>query len=127
MNEENQDKCESGFERLSEQIKGVSKQKDEGVCDFTSTEMPKYKCIKEVWALKIARIILDSDLARFGNRGTDGSAILYPKNTLYAPFEVPADYVRKHDPQPGGYYVVYKGGYKSFSPAQAFEEGYIPV
>ena len=33
--------------------------------------------------------------------------------------------LKKHDPQIGGYYVVYPGdGYKSWSPAQAFEEGY---
>jgi hypothetical protein len=30
----------------------------------------------------------------------------------------------KHKPEVGGYYVVYKEGYKSFSPAGAFEEGY---
>jgi hypothetical protein len=30
-------------------------------------------------------------------------------------------------PQPGGYFVVYKDGYKSFSPAKAFEEGYTRI
>jgi len=33
----------------------------------------------------------------------------------------------KHKPEVGGYYVVYADGYKSFSPAQAFEEGYTRV
>ena len=33
----------------------------------------------------------------------------------------------KHDPQAGGYYVVYADGYQSFSPAQAFEEGYTRI
>ena len=27
----------------------------------------------------------------------------------------------------GGYYVVYEDGYKSFSPAGAFESGYTPL
>ena len=33
----------------------------------------------------------------------------------------------KHQPTVGGYYVVYKDGYKSFSPADAFESGYTRV
>jgi hypothetical protein len=32
--------------------------------------------------------------------------------------------MHKHKPQVGGYYVLYKDGYASFSPASAFEEGY---
>ena len=32
--------------------------------------------------------------------------------------------MEKHKPHAGGYYVVYDDGYKSFSPAKAFEEGY---
>ena len=30
-------------------------------------------------------------------------------------------------PEVGGYYVVYEDGYKSFSPAGAFESGYTPL
>ena len=30
-------------------------------------------------------------------------------------------------PRVGGYYVVYADGYKSFSPATAFEEGYTKI
>ncbi len=58
------------------------------------TPMPKYRCHKEVWALKIADVI---------------------------------KYVRKHDPKPGGYYVVYEDGYTSWSPADAFEGGYTRI
>jgi len=84
-------------------------------------ELPKYRCHKEVWALKIAAVSIPG----LGpNEETDGSKVLMPEDKRYAPFKVDPDYVRKHDPQPGGYYVVYKGGYKSFSPADAFEEGY---
>jgi hypothetical protein len=79
-------------------------------------EMPKYKSHKEVWALKINSIFKDGGEA-------DGSAIITPEEEGYAPFKVDADYLQKHNPQVGGYYVVYKDGYKSFSPAEAFEEG----
>lgn len=91
-------------------------------------EMPRYKCHKEVWALKIAEVKLDSDAARAENRETDGSATLvFVEASVYAPIKVDSDYVRKHNPQPGGYYVVYADGYKSFSPAKAFEDGYTRV
>lgn len=88
-------------------------------------EMPKYKCHKQVHALKIASIELDIDKAKLeGNRETDGSAVIVPVESGYAPFKVDHDFIRKHNPQPGGYYVVYEDGYQSFSPAKAFEDGY---
>jgi len=92
--------------------------------DIASAEMPRYKCHKEVWALKIASIEFDRDKASTENRETDGSATITPEEDGYAPFKVPHDYVRKHKPEAGGYYVVYADGYKSFSPAKAFEDGY---
>lgn len=87
-------------------------------------EMPRYKCHKEVRALKIGKIERDSDKASDENRETDGSAIITPVEAIYAPFRVDYNYVKKHNPQVGGYYVLYKDGYQSYSPAQAFEEGY---
>lgn len=89
-----------------------------------SVEMPRYKCHKEVWALKIKAIAFDIDAARIENRETDGSAVITPEERGYGPFRVDHDYVRKHNPQAGGYYVVYRGGYKSWSPAREFEDGY---
>ena len=76
-------------------------------------EMPKYKCHKEVHALKIKHI----DHMEHG-------AIITPEENNYAKFEVSSVYVKAHNPKEGGYFVVYKKGYKSFSPADAFEEGY---
>lgn len=90
--------------------------------DNVDREMPKYKCHKEVHALKIAKIIFDSELAC--GRETDGSAMIYPIEDGYAPFRVEAEYLRKHNLQVGGYYVVYEDGYESYSPAKAFEDGY---
>ena len=89
--------------------------------------MPRYKCHKEVWALKIERIEYDQTKARAEGRETDGSAMIVPADPRYAPFRVEQAYLRKHDPHFGGYYVVYEDGYKSFSPASAFEEGYTRV
>lgn len=83
----------------------------------TSIEMPKYKCIKDVWALKIKSIITDGD----------GGATIIPEEPEYAPFKVSFEYISKHKPQVGGYYIVYKDGYKSFSPAKAFDEGYVLI
>jgi len=88
-------------------------------------EMPRYRCHKEVRALKIKAIAHGA-----GGRTadmeeeTDGGAIIFPENQGYAPFRVEPEYVKKHKPQAGGYYVVYDDGYKSWSPAKAFEEGY---
>lgn len=72
-------------------------------------EMPRYTCHKQVWALKI--------------KAVDGET-LTPADEGYAPFNVDAEYLGKHRPEVGGYYVVYADGYKSYSPAKAFEEGY---
>lgn len=90
-------------------------------------EMPKYQSHKQVWALKIASIEFDSDKATQENRETDGSATITPEDEGYAPFKVDANYVHKHKPQAGGYYVVYKDGYRSWSPAEAFEDGYTRI
>ena len=83
-------------------------------------ELPRYKSHKEVWALQIESIKRDGEGE---NRDSDGSAMITPKEEGYAPFKVSADYMHKHKPEVGGYYVVYKDGYESFSPAKAFEEG----
>ena len=87
-------------------------------------ELPKYQSHKQVWAFKIKKIVLDSDLAREENRETNGKATITPENDAYAPFDVDGSYLRKHEPKEGGYYVVYEDGYKSFSPADVFEKGY---
>lgn len=89
------------------------------VTSGASMEMPRYRSHKTVWALKIADISYGS-----GSAPRDGSATITPFEDGYAPFKVSAAYVLKHVPQIGGYYVQYADGYQSYSPAQAFEEGY---
>jgi hypothetical protein len=51
-------------------------------------------------------------------------AIITPEENGYTAFPVSTEYVRKHKPVVGGYWVQYADGYQSFSPANAFEEGY---
>jgi len=90
-------------------------------------EMPLYKCHKEVWALKIKEIrqAAPADQER---RHAGGDWLLIPEDPGYGPVCVGHDeYVVKHKPQAGGYYVVYDDGYKSYSPAKAFEDGYAPI
>lgn len=79
-------------------------------------QLPEWQCHKKVWAFKIFNI-----LERKGETGyvsyvlSDGaSAVVY----------VSMEYVEKHKPEVGGYYVRYQDGYESYSPAGAFEEGY---
>ncbi len=80
--------------------------------------LPRYKCHKEVYALKIAGIY---------HPGLDASAVLSFAEPGYEPHEVAPDWFQKFEPKVGMYYVVYDDGYTSVSPAKAFEEGYTRV
>lgn len=82
--------------------------------------MPRYRCHKEVYALKI-RNVVPQDVP---GDPQDSSALLVPEDGRYAPFRVSAEYMKRHNPQPGGWFVVYADGYQRFSPAAAFESGY---
>lgn len=86
-------------------------------------EMPKYQSHKKVWALKIKEAKFEED---------DGTLYLSFVEEAYAPIEIkPDDSSRiakamlsaeiKGDT---GYYVVYEGGYRSWSPTAEFEAGY---
>ena len=119
LNREFKDAHEIRVRSLSDAIAGAE-------ASAASSEMPHYRCHKEVWALKIERVQLDTDDARIEGRETDGSARLFVEGP-YSTVRVDAEYVRKHQPLSGGYYVVYKDGYASFSPAEAFESGYTRI
>lgn len=80
-----------------------------------SMEMPRYKCHKTVHALKIGEV----------RHAPNGVIDFVPVDGRYAPIEITREWFDKHAPAPGGYYVVYDDGYKSYSPAKAFEEGYV--
>ena len=93
-------------------------------------EMPKYKCHKEVWALKIAKITYHAHantevtIEEFAKTDEFSGGHIFAENEKFAPIAFDADYYHKHHPECGGYYVVYADGYVSFSPAEAFESGY---
>ena len=78
-----------------------------------TAELPRYRCHKDVWALKIKAVIPNP-------RGFE----LHFENERYVPHEVSSEWVVKHKPGSDGYFVVYADGYQSYSPAKAFEEGY---
>ena len=79
---------------------------------------PNYKCHKEVYAFKIRQIV---------HAIKDGSAKLFKEEAGEPPVIVDKAYMDKHKPFQDGYFVVYKDGYRSFSPAKAFEEGYAKI
>lgn len=43
------------------------------------------------------------------------------------PAQITAEFMGRHGPEVGGYFVEYADGYQSYSPAKAFEEGYRAV
>jgi len=82
--------------------------------------LPKYKCNKVVEAGRINNInVFDSDSNTALTLDVDGDY-----QTI---INVDGDYMNRHVPEVGGYYVKYKDGYESFSPAESFEEGYTPM
>jgi hypothetical protein len=92
----------------------------QGMCKAQDL-LPKYKCHKEVWAAKITEITQAPADQECMNAGGDwylhlegGSRVIVGHNKYYT----------KHLPEVGGYFVVYKDDYQSFSPADVFEDGY---
>jgi hypothetical protein len=77
-----------------------------------SVEMPRYRSHKQVWALKIEKV--EGDVIIFAEKG-------------YAPLVAEKGLFSRYTPVPGDYYVQYADGYKSISPAKAFEEGYTRI
>ncbi len=77
--------------------------------------MRMYKCIKTVGAFKIAKITAMPP-KEVNIEDAEGMGVL-----------VEDAYIEKHDPQVGGYYVRYEDNYESFSPAEAFEKGYVEI
>lgn len=82
-------------------------------------EMPKYKCHKEVHALQIERIV------ERPNNSID--LFFVDKNFVHMNLEGSEQARFVGIAEPLGYLVVYKDGYKSFSPQTAFEEGYTRI
>ena len=81
---------------------------------------PQYKSHKIVEAFKIGSMgPIGDGLRRLYSVPLTGEVTGYF-------VDVDLDYIEKHDPQVGGYYVRCPDGYESWSPAEAFESGYHP-
>ncbi len=82
-----------------------------------STEIPQYRCHKVVRAARITgfRQNGNADMPDLLLGEIGGIVSLLP------------DWHAKHKPEVGGYYVLYEDGYASFSPAEAFEDGYTRI
>lgn len=78
--------------------------------------LPRYSSHKIVRAAKISSIGPDTN-------GTHNLNLRLPNGDIQS-YGVSPDYVKKHEPKVGGYLVVYEDGYESWSPADAFEQGY---
>lgn len=81
--------------------------------------IPRYLCRKIVRALKIRRI--DEKLS------TPNIRAIGFENFEALDGLIVFDVRNKPVPSPGWYYVFYDNGYESFSPPDAFEEGYTPI
>ena len=76
-------------------------------------DLPHYKSHKVVGALQVSSV----------DRGVSGG-VLHFDDEENSSIDLPEEYFAKHRPFMGGYFVVYKDGYQSFSPQDAFEDGY---
>ena len=91
---------------------------------MSTSSIPWWLCHKKVQAFKIQeiRIIPGPPMSQGYN-----TAELIPEGIECLPVTVSSDYLHRHKPQVGGYYVLYVDGYESFSPADAFENGYTRI
>lgn len=83
---------------------------------MSEQELPLYQCYKKVRAVKIEHIYTAA-----------GRTYIVPNIPEINDIPVSQEYVDKHQPKVGGYYVKYLDGYTSYSPAEAFENGYSKV
>jgi len=77
---------------------------------------PKYKCHKVVQAVKIGNMQKE--------RRPGGAIYVIPADEGVPQFSISQEFFDKHNPEIGGYIVVYADGYESYSPAEVFEAGY---
>lgn len=80
--------------------------------------LPYWKSHKTVQAAKVVEVVPNGDA-----EGSHTLILEFPDGSTHEQ-KVSLTYVNKHNPQPGGFFVLYKDGYQSWSPAEAFYEGY---
>ena len=87
--------------------------------DNASMELPKYQCHKVVHAAKI------TEIQEHESDGTGSRTMIFGE-VGGSKFLTDA-WRERFEPEVGGYYVVYEGGYESWSPKEAFEDGYTKI
>jgi len=83
-----------------------------------SVELPLYQCHKQVRAAKITGIC---------PQNSETLTITLHLDDILGEVEVDSEWMDKHKPQIGSYFVVYSDSYASCSPAEPFESGYTPA
>ena len=86
-----------------------------------SKEMPQYRCHKVVRAAKITGLSTDDSIWA---TKTPNEVVEITLGEIQGVWVTTAQWCREHKAQIGGYLVQYEDGYRSYSPAKAFEEGY---
>ncbi len=93
---------------------------------MSTTSLPRYRCHKEVEALKLQQV----------STNPNGSIDLFPEDRTYDPINLEGETaqrvleaIRSYSAKTRGgsdlgYLVTYADGYQSWSPTKAFEEGY---
>jgi len=103
------------------------------IVPMTIKDLPTYQCQKKVQAAKIVNMSgkMHYEMGYRLRLMLPGPAIdpfhgqdPVPDSVVCLDITVSENYIHKHNPQIGGYYVLYEDGYESFSPADAFESGY---
>ena len=88
-------------------------------------ELPRYKCHKEVHALKIESIVHGHDAE---GKGDIDKCTFFPEDDTFKPMEVDSNWcykkVESQEQYDCGYLVIYADGYRSWSPTKVFEDGY---
>jgi hypothetical protein len=92
----------------------------------TPNNLPLWRCHKIVEAFRIREIrAISPAIRRGGITGPLLVAALVPDEEGINYVEVSKEYMDKHQPKTGGYYVRYpRDGYESYSPYEPFQFGY---
>jgi len=80
-------------------------------------KMPRYRCIKCVSAAQIITLVVHVD-------GVLDLVMAGPDGEIYKA-RLSKEWNEKHQPDKGGYLVMYDDGYNSYSPSDPFEKGYV--
>ena len=81
--------------------------------------LPRYRCQKEVGALRIKSIERIKPVD--GEDADAAGAVIMPEESGFPPIRVSAEFLRKHRPQVGGFFIIYANdGYRSFIPGRDF-------